>query len=211
MASITIIGDVHGKTETYQKLIRRLPPDQPSIQVGDMGIGFKGVGLDKMPPHHGWFRGNHDDPAKCQKTTNYLGDWGYLPQYDIFYVAGAYSIDNAFRIEGVSWWSDEELSYAQFSEAIDEYARIKPRFVLSHEAPEKISAALLYDLMSPYFTAKAACQSSRTCSALQYMFELHQPKEWVFGHYHVNKQLESNGTLFTCVAELSTYELKLDN
>ena len=211
MASVVCIGDVHGQTTTYQKIVRRLPEGQPSIQVGDMGIGFPGVGLHKMPPQHGWFRGNHDNPDKCQKTTNYLGDWGYLSEYDIFFVGGAWSIDRAHRVEGVSWWRDEELSSNQFRQAVEAYERIKPRFVLSHEAPTNISNALLADLIGPYFTEKAACQKSVTCNALQYMFDQHQPKEWVFGHYHVNKQIESNGTIFTCVAELSKYELKLDN
>jgi hypothetical protein len=43
------------------------------------------------------------------------------------------------------------------------------------------------------------------------MFDIHQPKEWCFGHYYVDKQLEWDRTLFTCVAELGTYELRIDN
>src|SRR6266404_2664369 len=137
--SITIIGDVHGFTKTYQKWLRNnLDPEQRSIQIGDMGLGFAGVGLPApgQPPlgdSHKFFRGNHDSPEKCRAHANYLGDYGYLEEDGIFWVAGAFSIDRAYRIEGVSWWADEELSYAELGKATDLYREVKPRFVLSHE------------------------------------------------------------------------------
>jgi hypothetical protein len=207
--SIIIIGDVHGKTGTYQKMIRRMPEGQRTIQIGDMGIGFSGVGLHEMPPDHKWFRGNHDNPEKCRATTNYLGDWGYLEADRLFWLAGAFSMDQKWRIEGVSWWRDEELSIMQLNEAIDLYKEKKPRFVVSHEAPARAGRSLLDGLMGPCFSAKGECCNSRTSQALQYMLEWHQPEEWVFGHYHVDKtfQVQNCKTKFTCVAELHTYEL----
>jgi hypothetical protein len=79
MAKITIIGDVHGKTGEYVHKLQKLGPNAQSIQVGDMGLGFKGVGLPppgaSMPKgNHKFFRGNHDDPAKCRANPYYLGD-----------------------------------------------------------------------------------------------------------------------------------------
>lgn len=209
MKTIHIIGDVHGKADSYQKIVRRLPEGEASIQVGDMGIGFPGVGLHKMPDHHKWFRGNHDNPEKCRQTTNYLGDYGYLPEYDLFWLAGAFSIDRAWRIEGTSWWNDEELSFDDLYKAADLYDQVKPKYVLTHECPSSIGIALLAELQGPYFAAKGDCCDSRTSQALEALFQSHQPKEWVFGHYHVDKQLMSKGTLFTCVSELSTYQLKI--
>lgn len=205
---LTVIGDVHGKTKTYQKLVRKLG-DQHSVQIGDMGIGFKGVGLHKMPAQHRWFRGNHDDPAKCKLNPNYLGDYGFDAEWNTFWLAGAHSIDREMRIEGVSWWKDEQLSYAELDAAITLYIASKPKYVLTHEAPQKAGAILLADLIGPYFAAKSDCIQSRTSQALQSMFEFHKPKEWVFGHYHVNKSFMLDGTKFTCVAELSKYELDI--
>ena len=90
---ISIIGDVHGKTNAYTQILRRLGPDAVSIQVGDMGLGFKGVGLPPpgtaMPAgDHTFFRGNHDDPQKCRRHPSYRGDWGYDSATGIFHVAG---------------------------------------------------------------------------------------------------------------------------
>lgn len=206
MSEILIIGDVHGFTGTYQKFIRRLPEGQRSVQIGDMGLGFAGVGLPApgQPPlddNHKFFRGNHDSPGKCREHKNYLGDYGYLPNDGIFWLAGAWSIDRAWRIEGASWWADEELSYQELGKAIDLYAQVKPRFVLSHEAPAKAAIVLLSGLLGPYFLAKGECAHSRTAQALEAMLSFHQPKKWIFGHYHVDKEFHTPGydTKFICV------------
>lgn len=212
MKEVVCIGDVHGKTGQYQKIIRQKYLDTPTIQLGDMGIGFPETGLHKMADHHKWFRGNHDNPAKCRKTHNYMGDYGYDWQRDIFWLAGAFSIDREWRVAGVSWWPDEELSYNELSMAIDLYGQVQPKFVVSHEAPARAGRAMLDTLMGPYFSAKAECCMSRTSEALQQMFQLHQPKEWVFGHYHVNRSFYVGDypTKFTCVAELAQYRLELE-
>jgi len=209
MARIVVIGDVHGKTQQYQKMLRQKYEGVRTFQVGDMGIGFPGVGLHEMTQNHHWFRGNHDNPEKCRANPNYLGDYGYLPADRLFYLAGAWSIDRAIRVEGVSWWNDEELSYAELDKAIQLYTSTKPDYVLSHEAPSKAAAVLLHGLDGTYFAAKGDCQYSRTAQALQCMLDAHQPKEWVFGHYHINHSFATPfyDTKFTCVAELSTYEL----
>ena len=204
---ITIIGDVHGRTKSYQKWLRNnLDPDSRSVQIGDMGLGFAGVGLPApgQPPlgaSHKFFRGNHDSPERCRAHKNYLGDFGYLPDDRLFWCAGAYSIDRDRRIEGISWWADEELSYRELEKAIDLYALMKPRFVLSHEAPEKASKVLLYDLVGPYFSMKLECAGSRTAQALQIMLDIHKPEKWVFGHYHVDKKFHVPGydTEFICL------------
>lgn len=217
---ITIIGDVHGKTHIYAKRLRQRHQDRRTIQIGDMGIGFKGVGLAEMPPNHRWFRGNHDNPEKCRQHPNYLGDYGYLPEDRLFWLAGAYSIDRAARITGISWWPDEELSIQELGEALNLYEKVKPEYVLSHEAPQDAAKFLIGTQAripgsdASYFMAKFGCVETRTSTALQAMLDIHQPKEWVFGHYHVNmqfqianKQGEMFRTKFVCVEELGEYTL----
>lgn len=205
------IGDVHGKTGEYCHLLQRYP-DKPTLQLGDMGLGFKSVGLP--PPgmslpegDHKFIRGNHDSPQKCQAHRNYAGEFGYWPESGIFYLGGAWSIDRAFRTEGVSWWPDEELSFEQFDEAIEIYAASKPRIVATHECPERANNILLGDLMGSYFVAKGEYHKTRTAQALQEMFNIWRPDHWVFGHYHVTKDFPILGTQFHCLAELDTLEL----
>ena len=206
-----IIGDVHGWTANYSRWIQRnLDPSVRTIQLGDMGLGFASTKPFKLPECNKFFRGNHDSPEQCRRHPNYLGDYGYLPEDKLFWCAGAWSIDRAYRIEGVSWWPDEELSYDELGKAIDLYSQVKPRFVLSHEAPAKTASTLLYGMLvgnkDPYFTAKMDCSRSRTSEALQQMLDIHQPEQWIFGHYHVDLSFNTPGytTKFRCVGGIMT-------
>lgn len=212
--NIICIGDVHGATNQYQKMIRQKFQERRTVALGDMGIGFSGVGLHQMDPRHGWFRGNHDDPAKCRETHNYMGDWGRIVEYDGtgaagMFIGGGFSIDREWRVPGKTWWPDEELSYKEFGLVMADYCTLKPDFVLSHECPARAGRAMLDMLMGPYFAAKQECTHSRTAEAMQQMLEFHQPKEWVFGHYHVDRTflIADCETKFTCVAPMSVYEL----
>ncbi len=206
---IQIIGDVHGKTHIYQKMLRQKFQGQRTIQLGDMGVGFSGTpGLHKdimdAGPHR-WFRGNHDDPAKSRASAGYLGDYGFLPEDNLFYIAGAFSIDRVWRIPGVSWWPDEELSWTELDAALDLYIKSKPRFVISHEAPQ-VAATWLLTMIAPGFRPEKIVQT-RTDSAMQRMLDYHRPEKWIFGHYHIDKTFEFQGVEFTCVNELSTFLL----
>ncbi len=208
---VTLIGDVHGKTHIYEKILRQKYQDRPTIQLGDVGLGFKGVGLQRLPENHKFIRGNHDNPEKCRQHPNYLGEYGYLPESHIFYIGGAFSIDRASRVEGQSWWADEELSWLELQKVIDLYQNVRPKFVISHECPSSASMIMLSSLLGGYYQAKTACVESRTSQAMEAMFEIHHPKEWIFGHYHVDRPFEFRGTKFRCVAELSQYELETEN
>lgn len=210
---VTFIGDVHGKTDQYQKKLRQRFVGQRTFQLGDMGIGFSGTpGLHKDIMgggiHH-WIRGNHDDPAKCEQLRDrgYIGDYGYCSDIGLFFLGGAFSIDYAWRIPGRSWWVDEELSYPQLAAAVNFYIECKPKYVATHEAPTQAATWMLTQVLGGFRTEKLQCGTSRTSVALQQMFDAHQPKEWVFGHYHASKSFEWKGTKFTCVDELDTYTI----
>ena len=190
-----IIGDVHGRIEDYQKLAAGA---DRSIQIGDMGLGFRGVSLGPNPAHR-FFRGNHDSPKVCRDHPNFLGDWGYDDALDLFWFGGADSIDKHLRREGVSWWRDEELSVADFEAALNLYETVRPRVVLSHDGPQGIVAALF-----------GIHNRSRTRQALQAAYELWQPCLWVFGHHHSPRDFVSReGTRFVCLPELALVDLEL--
>lgn len=211
MSKIILIGDVHGKTSQYQNLIEAKYADQRTIQIGDMGLGFKGVGLP-MPGYspldwslHKFIRGNHDSPMKCRAHKGYLGDYGFLEKDNLFYVSGAFSIDRMRRVEDISWWAHEELTRPEMDNMVNLYLEKKPRFVVAHECPSSASVWLLTTLLAGFRPEKLV--SSRTGEAMEYMFEQHKPEKWIFGHYHVNKTFDWRDTEFTCVNELSTFEL----
>lgn len=194
--TLRIIGDVHGRIKEYQALLEGVGE---SIQVGDMGLGFRGVSLPPMSSGHKFFRGNHDSPEVCRAHENYLGDWGFDEARGIFWFAGADSIDKHLRREGVSWWRDEELSVAEFERALELYEQVKPPVVLSHDGPQNFIRA-----------AFGIRDKSRTRQALQAAYELWQPCVWIHGHHHLRREFESpEGTRFVCLGELDHIDLPL--
>lgn len=212
MKSIYIIGDVHGKFDEYYCKIRDFELKN-TIQIGDMGVGFDkdhDSVLDYYVEQlnnsadsiHTFFRGNHDDPAKCNTLDYYMGDWGYQEKNGIFWISGAWSIDHSMRKAGVDLWLDEQLSDEVWAEIRKAYAEIKPNIVLSHDAPiDAYSQVLGY-----HGTRIIPTTTSRELNGL---FFIHQPKRWVFGHHHTSITQNYLGCEFRCLEELEIYELRI--
>src|SRR5579859_5186622 len=206
---LRFIGDVHGKIDKYQEILRKFTGSL-LFKIGDMGVGFSGTPMlqkEIMGDTHKWIRGNHDDPDKCAQLIDrgYLGKFGYIKEFDLFYVGGAFSIDRVWRTPGVSWWEGEENSYPELAAAINLYERVKPKYVFSHDTASSAATWLLTSQGHRLYKMPSA--DSRTAVALEQMFQIHQPKEWVFGHYHISKSFEWKGTKFTCVNELEVYTI----
>lgn len=205
-----LIGDVHCNWRVLKSLVANIPRNEQIIQVGDLGIGFNVPIIGErdysdpkeFAPNFRFIRGNHDNPAACQLRTEYLGDYGYNKPLKIFFVGGGFSIDRDKRVEGMDWWRDEELSYEDFQKMLNLYEKVKPDFVISHEAPSRLCNK---NSMISHLSVQ---EHSRTSQALDIMLDIHWPKRWVFGHYHRHLGAIINGTHFIC---LDTYEtLKID-
>ena len=195
------IGDVHGKIDRYLEKLG----DKPSLQIGDMGLGFEGVHLPSLASQHRFIRGNHDNPQTCRRHQNYAGDYGYDFAPKLFYLGGAYSVDKQWRVPGVSWWEQEEMSTRALRSALKTYSEARPEIVATHDCPESVSRYLLGTILIGFRPEKLV--RTRTGQALQAMLEIHRPKVWVFGHYHIDKDFEMDGTRFICLNELSTIDL----
>lgn len=205
---ITLIGDLHGKIRQYKDIVlKESKMGNKTISLGDNGFKEEWDHMEKWlfhkerrrdnikPNDHVWLGGNHDYyPNKQYKHS--LGDFGTWN--NIFFVRGALSIDKHRRIEGIDYFSSEELTYSEGQECIDEYLKIKPDYVISHECP--------YVIKSNYFGYD---NKNSTSNLLQHMFEEHKPKLWIFGHYHKSVQFDWNGTTFICLDELETYRLDI--
>ncbi len=195
---ILTIGDVHGKINEYWKIIQKYKPEY-SICVGD--FGFK--------KEHEWFLknvnyfsnkvllGNHDD-YKFLNEKHSLGNYFYENKFKIMTVRGANSIDKQYRIEGISWWRNEELSYQEMNEAIEVYTKNKPKIMITHDCPQSIREKVfgIYD-------------KSITSMGLQAMLELHKPDLWIFGHHHKSIDTVIDGVSFKCLNELEVFELEI--
>lgn len=187
---LRFVGDVHGKIKEYLQLISKA---DCSIQLGDMGLGFRGISLPELSNHY-FIRGNHDSPDICRGHANHLGDWGFriINGRRILYVAGGYSLDQDLRIPGVSWWPEEELSYEQYEKILDFVEGKRIQIVVSHEAP----AAIVQQI----FPGRAV--GTRTSQGLEAIRCIIKPKLWMFGHYHLHWDKKTDDTRFIGLDEL---------
>lgn len=193
-----IIGDPHGKLVPYFNIVQKSEHyGENTLSVGDNGFlqewqlgeqflsRYEG-GFDR----HKWLGGNHDvypNSQFKQSLPNY-GEWN-----GIFFAKGARSIDKHLRIEGIDWFREEELSYAEMTECLDIYEQLKPKFVVTHDCPQSVRQ-----------TCFGFQEKDNTSFFLQQLFEIHQPQIWVFGHYHIGTTFYDNSTTFICLAELQT-------
>lgn len=212
----TIIGDVHGEWYKYKKLTEQY---KYTVQLGDLGYDYEKFDELNIGDNHVFFPGNHDNYDTCFQSEHCLGDYGYiaLNGAEFFFIRGGYSIDYKYRRAhylrtGVqTYFENEELSIAQGNHCLDLYCKIKPDIVITHECPRSIvnlfantgKSSILWQ-----FGFDPATFTTRTSEILQACFEAHKPKQWFFGHYHRDWTCKVEGTQFTCLSELSTYELK---
>lgn len=216
MTKIRLIGDVHGHWQAYKRIIDGCP--HPTLQVGDMGVGFKRwdpveekLVVRSNPPYDAmskgdnrFIRGNHDSPEDCSRHPYWVPDGAV--HHGIFCVGGASSIDRAYRTEGIDWWPDEELGQLELNEIVADYSELKPSVVVTHECPESVADQLMAAFNKTKFEDR-----SRTRQALEVMLYHHQPKLWVFGHWHHSAMFKMAGCHFVCLNELEHLDVELDD
>lgn len=127
-----LIGDVHGRIHKYVDIIKGC---EQSIQLGDMGFKndystmkklFKKRHLD--PKKHMFIPGNHDDYDHLPENA-FKGPFNLLFENRVMTIRGEESIDKKWRVEGVSWWRNEEISYSEAGALLDNYEKYKPTCV----------------------------------------------------------------------------------
>ena len=199
MMKIRIIGDIHQEFKHY---FRHIGPCDRSIQIGDLALNYKML-KDVDPDKHVFFGGNHDNYDVIKQIPNNIGDFGPSPfSSKVFFIRGAWSIDQKCRKEGISWWREEELSDLEIANAYDMYKLFKPEIMLSHECPFSLLKHLKLD---PNFArnygyyAPDSCIKTRTNLLLDGCFQTHKPKLWLFGHYHRDFDMTIDGTRFRCL------------
>lgn len=199
MNSIRIIGDAHGLVNQYAEIIK---DGQKSICVGDFGFKTQwDWHKHNVDPSRHWINpGNHDYFPMFHEDFC-LGNYSYLSWLgEMFTIRGAKSIDKHLRTEGIDWFANEELTYAEGLECLDLYSECKPRIVISHDAPQSVIEAMF---------KYAWMDKSNTTQLLQALFEVHQPEMWFFGHHHRSRQIELDGTKFRCLEELEFIDIEI--
>jgi hypothetical protein len=195
---VTLVGDCHGKYKRYHEIIREKDRHEYTIQLGDFGFDYTTL-KNVDPKHHVFIGGNHDQYDIINDVPNYLGDYGYVNNFngiDFFFFRGAYSIDRQYRTIGIDWWENEQVNIDQFMKARELYRETKPDLVITHDCPQSLCPYLLPPGSKIY--------ENITSWALEELFNIHQPKFWRFGHFHQSWRKVINGTDFRCLNELET-------
>lgn len=214
MSTVRFIGDLHGNWRWYKRMIRKVPA---SIQVGDMGVGFRTMTIDgevralSNPPFdamsrgdHRFIRGNHDNPEVCRSHRYWIPDG--TSHSGVFCLGGAVSIDKDMRVEGLDWWRDEELTYSELGKVIDVYEQVKPDVLCTHDCPESIARQIL-----SHFRKDRIEDGSATRQALDIMTEIHKPRLHVFGHWHHDLSFMRGDTRYVCLAPGSYLDVDLSD
>jgi hypothetical protein len=211
-----LIGDIHGLVNDY-KAYSIDNFEGPTIQIGDFGIGFgqsdywhESIDAYHMAGGHRFIRGNHDNPFVCRTMKSWIPD-GTI-ENDVMFIGGAWSIDNPVappgwyrRTAGYDWWPEEENSDEEFERMYEEYKRVKPRVMITHDCPARIS----YEMFWGSGFLKGPAYPNRTGEWFDRFFEAHQPEEWYFGHWHNTMTYKSGNTTFMCLGELDFVDVEL--
>lgn len=137
---IAFFGDVHAKFRCWLERLATLPMDvRAVVQLGDLGVFPPGVlpELEQLPPlprRVYWTDGNHEyfpaiahltEPTEVRPNLVYVprGTVLTLDGRRVLFLGGAESVDRAWRVEGVSWFREERISYVDMERAADAVSR----------------------------------------------------------------------------------------
>lgn len=108
----------------------------------------------------------------------------------VFTFGGATSIDKYMRLEGVSWWPQENPTFDELDEGIANLKRYgnKVDYIITHACGQR---ALMYPRLR--FTAgeKALCPEVGLLSNFEDVVTF---KHWYFGHFHIDAELSDKYT-----------------
>lgn len=159
------------------------------------GVPWNQYGIKNPRTKVYWIDGNHENheaiaamvskhgrhsPIKMDDFQN--GDVYYMPRcstmelngHDCLFIGGAMSIDKASRIEGVSWWRNEVLSYTDYLNLPEKSIDI----IFSHTVPTDVQ----YKIAMRYIPSGKFKDPS--CDVLNAILYRYKPKRWYFGHFH---------------------------
>lgn len=221
-----LLGDIHG-TIDFQSIYRYgKHPEDRLIQLGDFGLVFAMQAsadekrlISEIQQFWGevlFVDGNHENFDRLAKFPVVYRYGGRMRQiaprifqlmrgevYDIggetfFVMGGGDSIDKLRRVEGISWWREEQPSYDELENGLDnlEIENWKVDYVLSHTCPMKTKEELLRHM-------RLVPNSDHLETYLEEVRQKLQYKKWYFGHFHIDVTLNYDMVcLYHCLVQL---------
>lgn len=207
---VLISGDTHGEFEDLSGAIRELSP-AAVIVAGDFGYWHESDLVEGGSPeaflHEGlrhpgvpvyFCDGNHENHAMLQALVREQGwenpieageDLFYLPRgssleirgHKCLFMGGAFSIDKAWRVEGKSWFPEEDVTEEEIERTLARPDLDSFDTVITHTCPSVCLPAVCAAVgIQPEWVT-----SDATERALQRLLEaVPNAKDWYFGHWH---------------------------
>jgi DNA repair exonuclease SbcCD nuclease subunit len=219
---ILFLGDIHGDFDFVFYYINKNKIENCFIyQVGDFGVGFdKKNDINNLTKLNNFLkernivmyviRGNHDDPKFFNGDfKNYFSNLHLLSDYDVVQIdgfnilgiGGAISIDRKWRKDGVSYWSDELVSF--------DIEKLKPiekiDIVVTHTSADfcEPNNKLGFGSLVNSFALKDSDLYDDLHKERQIVTKIwdeiknnNNPSLWVYGHFHNSHSQIFDGTLF---------------
>lgn len=209
---IFITGDTHGDID-YRKLLtlkeKHLSYNDYLIICGDAGICwspqtfqyhldlYNSIGCTII-----FVDGNHENFSMLNSMplVEYLGALMHQIDKHIFHVlrgemmtiegktflciGGAVSIDKAYRIPYISWWPEEEITFHDVDNALNNLAKVnnKVDFVITH-------CCDTHTVLKSFGFRRDVCTDQLT-----FIDKVAKYKHWFFGHYHFDRQINVTKT-----------------
>lgn len=103
-----------------------------------------------------------------------------------FSFGGATSTDQELRTEHITWWKEENFSYAEFENAVNNLEKVgfKVDYVISHTAPKRF--------IENVTEAVERVENCKTSKMLTEIEPLIYYKKWYFGHFHLDYYREDS-------------------
>ena len=223
---ILVTRDCHGSHDIYKLYpLKRmeLSYDDYLIILGDSGILWNKKNPEDLL---GWYKknipcsvlfvdGNHEnfDAINALPITDWNGGNVHVVNKQIkhlmrgqiftiedksfFTFGGGYSVDKAYRTEGLSWWKEEMPTKEEYDIGIENLknANNSVDYVLSHDCP----GMFLEELITNSFKA----EKNELNSYLDWVYENVEFKKYYCGHHH-NDIIPANNLrcLFNDIVEL---------
>lgn len=198
MLKILVVGDVHANFAPFRSELENLKPDIV-LSTGDFGYWPHKYDIEciwesnKIPIY--FCDGNHEDHLALSEyiqKTEVADNVFYMPRgqilelpdnQTILFMGGARSIDRDYRVRGINYFSNEELSFDDIM-LLDDTLKID--IVISHTKPSGIDVGL-------------ECDEDPSMEVLDEVFEMYHPTKWYFSHFHLQKKQYSDDCKWVCL------------
>lgn len=221
---IYITGDTHGNID-FQKLKRYFNNRYSTtkdylIILGDAGIVWSEEDCyisdyNYIGPTVLFIDGNHENfellnkypvvqykGAKCHRLSKnvyhiFRGEIININNLSFFCMGGATSIDKAYRQNRITWWKEENISYSDIENALENLKKIKYRvdYVLSHCAPSNVVKKMF------------GYETDSNTEILQQFQSKISFDYWFFGHYHSNKKIGKYRCFYGDILEIPAMDV----